>query len=70
MLSLRPGHRTGTAEHHRIRCGNLSLHPGITENTDPFCEGFRISGTDHYRGTSLSLSLGTLWCAGKFGLCI
>ncbi len=26
-----PRHRTGTAEHHRIRCGNPSLHPGITD---------------------------------------
>ena len=42
MLSLHPGHRTGTAEHHRIRCGNLSLHPGITDKPGPFCDGLCI----------------------------
>ena len=67
MLSLHPGHSTGTAEHHRIRCGNLTLHPG---KPGPFCDGLRISGTDDYRGAALSLSLGSLRCAGKFGLCI
>ena len=60
MLSLHPGHGTGTAEHHRIHGVNLSLHPGITDKTGPFCDGLRISGTDHYRGTALSEPLGSL----------
>ena len=70
MLSLHPGHRTGTAEHHRIHGGNLSLHPDITDKPGPFCDGLRITGTDHHRGATVSFSLGTLRCAGKFGLCI